>query len=302
MEPPPGTGRLRNAAQGMCLDVAGWGAKGDGNVLLGECNNDPDQVWSFAPSGELRNVFTETCLDAAGTDGAPGANVDIYGCENMNDQRWALVATGPGTFELHNLERRGVCLDVNGRAGARGDNVMLWNCDGGADQSWSFEPYTAPPPRPYRTRPPGPMGPPEPRQRPYDPPGPMPEYQPQPPPPPPPGPPQPPPPPGPPRESRRQVRPMEESAFRALVGVIRNQGSADAQLTVIQQAATRNFFRVAQVKALIDVLPYSATKLRALELGAPRLTDPENAFAIYDAFTFSADKERAREILRRNGI
>ena len=95
---------------------------------------------------------------------------------------------------------------------------------------------------------------------------------------------------------------MDESPFRALVGVVRNEGSADAQLTVIQQAATRNFFRVAQVKALIDILPYSATKLRALELTAPRLTDPENAFAIFDAFTFSGDKEQAKQILRRNGI
>ena len=49
-------------------------------------------------------------------------------------------------------------------------------------------------------------------------------------------------------------------------------------------------------------MPFSATKLRVLELGAPRIVDPENAFAVYDAFAFSADKEQARQILRRNGL
>ena len=70
--PPQGTGRLRNAAQGMCLDVAGWAAQGDSNVLLWECNDDPDHVWSFTPSGELRNTLNGTCLDAAGYDGPAG--------------------------------------------------------------------------------------------------------------------------------------------------------------------------------------------------------------------------------------
>ena len=41
--------------------------------------------------------------------------------------------------------------------------------------------------------------------------------------------------------------------------------------------------------------------LRALELIAPRLLDPENSFAVYEAFSFSADKEQAKQILRRNG-
>src|SRR4051812_19331999 len=150
---PPGTGRLRNAAQGMCLDVAGWAAQGDSNVLLWECNDDPDHVWSFSRGGELRNTLNGTCLDAAGYGGEQGANVDVFRCEGQDDQRWRLVSRGRGTFELRNV-RSGQCLDVNGRAGARGDNVLLWACDGGVDQLWSFEAY-APPPRPtYQPQPP----------------------------------------------------------------------------------------------------------------------------------------------------
>jgi ricin-type beta-trefoil lectin protein/uncharacterized protein DUF4476 len=274
MAPPGGTGRLRNAAQGMCLDVAGWGAQGDGNVLLWECNRDPDQVWSFAPGGELHNVLTGTCLDAAGYDGAAGANVDIYRCEGLDDQRWALIPRGAGRFELHNL-KRGLCLDVAGYAGARGDNVALWTCDGGTDQIWSFEPYAAPPRPAYM--PPPPRSPPSPTR----------ELE-------------VPPPPAPPREARLP-RPMDEGAFQGLTAAVRKESFSETQLDVIRQAASRNFFRVGQLKALIDLLSFSATKLSALEIGAPRVVDPENAYAFYEAFTFSADKEQAKQILRRSG-
>lgn len=278
LPPPPGTGRLRNAAQGMCLDVAGWAAQGDSNVLLWECNDDPDHVWSFTHGGELRNALNGTCLDAAGYDGQQGANVDVYRCESMDDQRWKLVPRGHGTFELRNI-KRGLCLDVNGRAGARGDNVLLWACDGGADQLWSFEAYA---PRPQQP-PPGPIVPSPRLMRPADPPPPMPEME--------------VPPAVPPRP-----RAMEEGPFRALVGNVRNESFSDSQLTVVQEAAGRNWFRVGQVRRLIDLVSFSATKLRVLELCAPHIVDGENAFGLDDAFTFTADKEQARHILRRNGI
>lgn len=280
--PPSGPGRLRNAAQAMCLDVDGWAGAKSSNVLLWECNGNPDQVWSFTPDGELRNMLNGTCLDAAGYDGAPGANVDIYRCESLDNQRWTLVPRGPGTFELHN-NKRGLCLDVNGRAGARGDNVMLWACDGGADQLWSLEPHALEaPPRPA------------PMRRPYDPPDPSREL-------PPPS--YPPPPPPPPREARPEPpRPMDEGAFRALVAAVKNESFSEGQIGVVRQAATRNYFRVGQLKTLIDLVSFSATKLRVLELGAPRLVDPEKAFGLDEAFTFTADKAKAREILRRNGM
>jgi hypothetical protein len=266
---PQGTGRLRNAAQGMCLDVAGWAGQGDSKVLLWECNDDPDHVWSFTRGGELRNTLNNTCLDAAGTDGQQGANVDVYRCESMDDQRWKLVPRGRGTFEMRNV-KRGLCLDVNGRAGAKGDNVLLWACDGGADQLWSFEPYAAPPPRTIFQQ----VTAPQPVQQPA----------------------------GPDPTALPRSRPMDEGNFRVLVGNVRNESFSDSQLAVVAQAATRNFFRITQVKALIDLVAFSATKLRVLELCAPHIVDRENAFALFDSFTFSADKEQARAILRRNGI
>jgi hypothetical protein len=94
---------------------------------------------------------------------------------------------------------------------------------------------------------------------------------------------------------------MEPEPFRVLVQAIKSEGFSENQLNVIEQASGRNYFRVAQLRAVLDQLGFSATKLRALELVSPRLVDPENAFTIYDAFAFSADKDQAREILKRNG-
>jgi Ricin-type beta-trefoil lectin domain/Domain of unknown function (DUF4476) len=282
---PSGTGRLRNAAQGMCLDVAGWAAQGNFNVLLWDCNDDPDQVWSFNDAGEANDVLTGQCLDAAGYEGVRGVNVDTFRCEGLDDQRWALVPRGAGLFELHNL-KRGLCLDVAGRNGGRGDNVALWDCDGGRDQVWSWEPYAIPARPAYaQRRPPG-----SPREMAV------------PPPPPPPTPPPPPPPP-PARDGawRRQARAMDEPTFRRFVDAVKNEGFADDQIRVIESASSRNYFRVMQLRAVLDLLAFSANKLRALELVAPRLIDPENTGSLYEAFAFSADKEQARQILGRSG-
>jgi hypothetical protein len=151
MGAPAGPGRLRNQAQRMCLDAAGWAAPASANVLLWGCNGDPDQVWSFRPSGELVNAANGTCLAVANGRGVQGADVGIDRCDGSRDQRWRLIDVGGGAFELHN-QRRELCLDVNGREGAQGDDVLLWACDGGADQTWRWEP--AAPPVPIARRPP----------------------------------------------------------------------------------------------------------------------------------------------------
>ena len=267
--PPPrvaGTGRLRNAARNLCLDVAGWAAEGDRDVLLWACNEDPDQVWSFAPGGELRDALTGECLDVAGHDGAKGADVGTYRCEGMDDQRWTLANRPHGRFELRSV-KSGLCLDVSGRAGKRGDNVLLWACDGGADQLWTWEPYAPPQQRQAPPAPPPPLPRPTSRDDAW----------------------------------RRQARAMDDDDFRRLVGAVRNEGFADNKLAVIESASARNYFRVGQLKTLLGELAFSATKLRALYLIAPRLLDPENRFAVYDSFSHSADKEQAEQILRRSG-
>jgi hypothetical protein len=260
LEIPQGWGRLRNRAQNMCLDVAGWSMKGNRNVLLWECNGDPDHQWSFSPGGELLNAVGSVCLDAAGYDGRAGANVGVFRCENQDDQRWNLVARGRGTFELRN-RKQNMCLDVVGSAGNRGDNVILWPCDGGLDQVWAWEPAGAPPPAPVYV------------------PAPPPSYPP------------PPPPAGP--------IAMDPGTFSTFLNALRNESFSDGKARVIGDAAGSNWFTIAQLKQVINVLTFSSDKIRAVELIAPRIVDRQNSFTLYDAFTFDSDKRKAREILDR---
>jgi hypothetical protein len=94
---------------------------------------------------------------------------------------------------------------------------------------------------------------------------------------------------------------MDDAAFARLAAAVKKESFSENQVTIIETAARGNHFRVAQVKTLLEPIAFSASKLRALEMVAPRLTDPQNNFELYDCFSFSADKDRARQILRRNG-
>lgn len=265
---PVGPGRLINQARGLCLDIVGRNRRGPANVQIWRCNGDPDQVWSFAPSGELIDAASGLALDAAGLDGRKGANVGVYRTQHMADQRWSLVPRGNGTFELHN-EARGMCLDVKGHAGQAGGNVMLWACDGGADQRWSWQPAGAPPPRVVVRAPPvmHPM-PPPPAMRPMPPRG----------------------------------RAMGKHRFQKLMGAVRAATFSSDKLAVVRSACDTNYFRAKQAKQIISALTFSKDKLNALRALAPRIVDRGNAFEIPAAFTFSTDKQKAREILKHAGM
>ncbi len=256
---PSGPGQLRNAAKGMCLDVAGWNAAGDGDVLLWECNGDPDQVWSFAHTGELVNA-TGTCLDVTGYDGAPGRNVGVFQCEGVADQRWSLVPVEGDRFMLHN-RKQNICLDVVGKNGNKGDNVLLWSCDAGRDQTWYWEPASER--RLVRRRPPG-VPPEYVREQPADP--------------------------------GMGVLPPGE--FDTLLRAVAAEGFSAGKLRVIESAAQERLFTVQQLKRFVQALSFSADKIRAVELVASRIVDRDKLFTLYDAFSFEADKETVRRILK----
>jgi hypothetical protein len=281
---PIGPGRLRNRALGMCLDAAGWAAPGGANVLLWSCNNDPDHVWSFTPSGEIKNTQNGLCLTIADKDRGRdrgrrrgrdrdrprrGDDVGIDACDGSRSQQWAIVARGRDNFEVRH--GRELCLDVEGRRGAQGDDVLLWDCDGGSDQTWSWEPTPQRPPTVVFRQP---SQPDQPYTRPRQPPA---RAQPVPP--------------------RAPVAPMAPPAFQALLDAIRSASFSANQIAVIEQAAGYNHFLVSQLKQIVTTLSFSANQVRAVELIAPRLVDPQNGYQLFDAFTFSGDKERVKSIL-----
>jgi hypothetical protein len=69
------------------------------------------------------------------------------------------------------------------------------------------------------------------------------------------------------------------------------------KLAQIELAARSTMFRAAQVKLLLDAVPFSIDKIQALTL-LRKIADPENAGVVVAAFPFATDRERARQILR----
>jgi hypothetical protein len=104
----------------------------------------------------------------------------------------------------------------------------------------------------------------------------------------------PPPPPPPPA-----LMPMDPGAFASLVAAVDAESFSANKLRVLQEAAARNNFSVAQLVRLVNALSFAKDKVHAVEIVGPRLVDPQNAFQVYDAFTFAADKRRVQQILGR---
>jgi hypothetical protein len=86
---------------------------------------------------------------------------------------------------------------------------------------------------------------------------------------------------------------MGPGPFNALVGTVRGATYGSDQVAAIRSAAAKNWFTVDQVGTLIDLLTYGSDKVSAVQVCAPKVVDPENAFALGSHFTYSSDKEAA---------
>jgi hypothetical protein len=260
---PGGWGRLRNGVKQMCLDAAGWAAGGSANALLWGCNNDPDHVWFLAPTGEIKNAVSGLCLTPAQgpgwKGGRKGADVGVDRCDGSRSQSWSAVPSGRGAFELRD-GRRGLCLDVDGRSGVQGDDVLLWACDGGADQTWTWEPVPPPPAPIARDQREG--GP----------------HQ---------------------RRGPPAVQPITPAGLQSLLRAIRGTAFSANKMAIIEEAAAYHHFLVVQLGDIVRSLSFSGNQVRAVELIAPRLLDPENGYTLFQAFAFSGDQEKVKLILEQ---
>jgi hypothetical protein len=92
---------------------------------------------------------------------------------------------------------------------------------------------------------------------------------------------------------------MPPRDFDALRGAMGKEGFSDGKLRVLNTAAPSQGFTVAQVSQLIGDFSFSKDKLDAARILSPRIVDPQNNFKLYEAFSFSADKEELKKILTR---
>jgi len=97
------------------------------------------------------------------------------------------------------------------------------------------------------------------------------------------------------RDADSKPAPMRDGAFQQLVEAIKAASFDDEKLAVVRHAAQSNWFRAAQIGAVMDLLSFDDGKVDAAAAMWPRMTDPENSFVIFNKLTFDSSKEKLRK-------
>lgn len=91
--------------------------------------------------------------------------------------------------------------------------------------------------------------------------------------------------------------PMSDSEFAGLMNSVRNESFESDMLSIVQISAKYNFFTVSQVVRLIELFSFSSGKLEVVKITYPNVIDRYNSHNIINAFTYSSDKEKVRQII-----
>lgn len=98
-----------------------------------------------------------------------------------------------------------------------------------------------------------------------------------------------------------EIFPLSEEEFSSLSSAIKNESFEENKLNVVEIAVRSSFFTIDQVIRLVDLITYSAGKIKTVELTYPKVVDKYNAHLLFNAFTYSSDKEKLKEIINRHG-
>jgi len=91
---------------------------------------------------------------------------------------------------------------------------------------------------------------------------------------------------------------MDNGRFSEIVSAIQSESFANGKLAVLRDATDYAWYSSAQVVRIIGLFDFGPGKLKALQIVAPQIVDPDQSFKIYSAFDFDSNKKKAREILR----
>lgn len=92
---------------------------------------------------------------------------------------------------------------------------------------------------------------------------------------------------------------MSSSDFERLISNVEDESFSDDQLRIIRLSARSAYYTVDQIVRMIGVLTFSEDQIEALRIMYDRVTDPQNAHNIPNAFTFSEDKAAAERIISK---
>lgn len=102
------------------------------------------------------------------------------------------------------------------------------------------------------------------------------------------------------KEMRGKFRPkaMHHKDFTMMCEVVDDASLTDKKIGVIKVACISSYFNSKQCAKLLSMISFDEGKLKALKVIAPRIID-RDAAEVVKQFTFSSNKDKALEILRK---
>jgi hypothetical protein len=92
-------------------------------------------------------------------------------------------------------------------------------------------------------------------------------------------------------------QPMSRDAFKQFVHALDVEAGDEAKLGLLRSAASHEWFTAAMAGVIIDHVVHRENKLLAVPIVKDRILDRENAFWLYEHFTYREDKAKVQEML-----
>ena len=93
---------------------------------------------------------------------------------------------------------------------------------------------------------------------------------------------------------------MDSRSFDQLKYSISSSTYDNTKMAIAKQAISQNYFTTAQVKELLQLFTYEASRLDLAKYAFSRATDPGNYFSVNDVFTYSSSKEELSRYIQQN--
>ncbi|MGI5353749.1 non-reducing end alpha-L-arabinofuranosidase family hydrolase [Streptomyces sp. CA-252508] len=130
-DPGDGTGEIKGASSGRCIDVPDSSTANGTQVQLRDCNGQANQSWTYTAAKQLK-VFGNKCLDAKAKGTANGTEVVIWDCNGGTNQQWDINTNG----SISGVQS-GKCVDAIGAGTSNGTRIQLYTCAGVGNQKWT---------------------------------------------------------------------------------------------------------------------------------------------------------------------
>ena len=97
---------------------------------------------------------------------------------------------------------------------------------------------------------------------------------------------------------RMRVRAMDDSDFKLLRSLLKDESFDKNCVKMIRIACIGNYFTSRQCADMLSLLSFDSNRLEALEYIAPRVIDKHACDVILKEFSFISNREKAEDLLR----